>query len=85
MFSIIAIGIAAIAAVKTYDRAAKADPEGTHTKVESWFQGAELLRTIAAFVTSLFYVLRGHFRPVGQVQPRQGGLAFGSRLASDAD
>lgn len=84
MFSIIAIGLAAIAAVKAYNRMLAADPEGTHTRVESVFQGAELLRTIAAFVTSLLYVLKGNYRPVGQIQPRQGGLSFG-RVASDPD
>jgi hypothetical protein len=81
--TIIAIAVAALAALKTYQRAERLDPEGTRSKVESIWQGAELVRTIAAFITSLFYVLKGMFRPVGQIQPRQGGLSFGSRLASD--
>lgn len=85
MFTIFSIGVAAIAAIKAYNRMSARDAEGTQTRVEAIFQGAEMLRTIAAFVTSLFYVLKGQFRPVGQLQPRQGGLAFGSRLASDAD
>lgn len=82
--TIIAIALAAFAALKTYQYAEKQDPEGTQSKVEAIWQGAELLRTFAAFITSLFYVLKGQFRPAGQVQPRQGGgLSFGSRLASD--
>lgn len=85
MFTIISIGVAAIAAIKTYNRMSHQDPDGTQSRVESIFQGAEMLRTIAAFVTSVFYVLKGQFRPVGQLQPRQGGLTFGSRVASDVD
>lgn len=85
MFSIIAIGLAAIAAIKTYNRMSVADPVGTHTRVESVFQGAEMLRTIAAFVTSLLNVLKGNFRPVGQMPIRQGGLSSFTRVASDAD
>lgn len=83
---IIGIALAAWGSIKTYNRLVDKDPEGTHQKVESFFQGAEMLRTIAAFVTSVFYVLRGVFRPVGQVQPRQvGGMGFGRQLASDTD
>ena len=82
--TIITIALAAYAALKTYQHAEKRDPEGTQSRVDAIWQGAELLRTFAAFITSLFYVLKGQFRPAGQIQPRQtGGLAFGSRLASD--
>lgn len=83
---LIGLGIAAFVALRVYRAAMARDPEGTRAKVDVLFQGVELVRTLAVFVTSFFCVLRGNFRPVGQaVQLRQGTtrLSFGGQTASD--
>lgn len=80
---IIGIGIAAFLAWRTYDELSRTNPEGMRAGVVRIFQGAELVRILAAFVTSLFYVLGGNFRPVGQPL-RATRLSFG-RCASDED
>ena len=84
---IIGIGIAALLAIRAYKAMAAADPDGTKTKVDAIFQCAEMVRTLAAFATSFFFVLQGRYRPVVATTPTQIGtqrLAFGA-AASDGD
>lgn len=83
---IIGIGLAAFLALRAYQAMVATDPEGTKGKVDVLFQGAEMIRILAVFATSFFYVIRGTFRPVGLVA--RGGTArlpFGGQTASDAD
>jgi hypothetical protein len=86
--SIFLIGLAALGALTAYNHQNEADPEGTHEHVNGIFQGAELIRTVAAFVTSIFLVFRGSFRPQGmnsglRPQVAGGGPRFGRANGDD--
>lgn len=82
----IGIGIAAFMALRTYQAMVAADPDGTGNKVDQTLQVMEMIRVLAAFATSFFFVLRGNFRPIGLVaRGSSARLAFGSQTASDTD
>ena len=83
---LIGIGVVAFLALRAYQDAARIDPEGTKARVGAIFQAAEMVRVLAAFVTSLFFVLQGRFRPA--VLPITVGsrrLSFGSRDNDEDD
>ena len=72
---LIGIGIAAFLARKAYDHMVEVNPEGTRSGIDRIFQGAELIRTIAAFITSMFLIFRGQFRPSVLSRTRFGQAA----------
>ena len=83
---LIGIGVVAFLAMRAYQAIARSDPEGTKTKVGAVLQAAELVRVLAAFVTSLFFVLQGRFRPA--LLPVTIGtrrLSFGNRDTEEDD
>ena len=88
MITIIGIGIAAIAAVRMYNRKQATDPQGTEVVVHSIRQSTSVVLAVGnaiwAVLDALMFLTRtfgGGSNGGGQQQ--RSGVVFGQKLASD--
>jgi len=89
MLTIIGIGIAAIAAVRTYNRKRDNDPEGTEVAVHTIRQSTSVVLAVGnaiwAVLDALMFLTRsfGGGGNSGGGGQQRSGVVFGQKLASD--
>jgi hypothetical protein len=89
MLTIIGIGIAAIAAVRTYNRKREADPTGTDVAVTHIRQSTSVVLAVGNAIWAVLDALMFLTRTFGGGSNTNGGggsgqkAVFGSKLASD--
>lgn len=89
MLTIIGIGLAAIAAVRTYNRKKTEDPEGTDVAVVRIRQSTSVVLAVGNAIWAVLDALMFLTRTFGSSNNNQGGggqksgVVFGSKLASD--
>lgn len=86
--TIIAIALAAIAAVKSYNNKKAADPEGTDLAVRNIKQSTSVVLAIGSAIYAILDALMFLTRTFASSAPSNGGgtrppVAFGTRVASD--